>query len=101
MLDTDLNKMRLTAEQISLEKRINNIKGCKWFLRLLEKAEQFKNTLEPCIKKFIVSVQQVIEDGYEFTTDLFYDIHLHVLTYEDHKDAELEKVTEFVYSKSN
>lgn len=90
-----MKKMRLEAEEKSIKMRIKRIKNCDWFLPLLDRAQQF-NEITPPVKRFLVAIQQIIEDGKELTEELFYDIHLFILDDNDHKSKELEEIMEYV-----
>lgn len=90
-----MKKMRLEAEEKSIKMRIKRIKNCDWFLPLLYRAQQF-NEITPPVKRFLVAIQQIIEDGKELTEELFYDIHLFILDDNDHKSKELEEIMEYV-----
>lgn len=95
-LDVDMKRMRIEAEEKSLKIRMERLRNCDWFLLLLDKSQQFNQQLSVSVKRFLVSIQEIIENGEEFTKELFYKIHLDILDDDDHKDSELERLIEYV-----
>lgn len=95
-MNDDLELMRLNAEEMSIEERIKNIENNIWYIELIDKAQEISPELLTPIKRFLLCIQQIVENGVKFTASLFYYIQLYILNDEDRKCNELIGLLEYV-----
>lgn len=95
-MNDDLELMRLNAEEMSIEERIKNIENNIWYIELIDKAQEISPELLTPIKRFLLCIQQIVENGVKFTASLFYYIQLYILNDEDRKCNELISLLEYV-----
>lgn len=95
-MNDDLELMRLNAEEKSIKERIKNIENNIWYIDLINKAQEISPELLTPIKRFLLCIQQIVENGVKFTASLFYYIQLYILSDEDMKCNELIVLLEYV-----